>query len=125
MALLAPYGNVGLVWANCLNMAARIASSAYFIAEFQADAPKAAPKLGMDNCTLHLHTLAALALGGVVTQTSLILTGGRAGGRSLKMDLVHIGVGVAMLVLVLVAMYKRQREMLVAVGVLRGGEKAE
>ena len=40
VALLGPSGTVGLIWANCLNMALRIASSAYFIAEFQVNAPK-------------------------------------------------------------------------------------
>ena len=44
VALLGPFGTVGLIWANCLNMALRIASSAYFIAEFQVNTPK---------CNLH------------------------------------------------------------------------
>ena len=41
------------------------------------------------------------------------------------MDVAHVAVGAAMLAVVLLVVYRRQRPMLVAAGVLRGHKKAE
>ena len=91
----------------------------------QAEAPKAAPQLNLGRISLHLHTWVALAAAGAVTQASLALTGGTGAGRPFKMDVAHVAVGAAMLAVVLLVVYRRQRPMLVAAGVLRGHKKAE
>jgi len=102
LALLKPYGNIGLIWANCLNMTVRIISSAYFIREFSKDLPESVPKLDLLSISLHRDSLIAFALGFVATQLSKQAT--TLQSPSLKHDAAHIAIGAVLFISVCVYM---------------------
>ena len=120
------FGSAGLVLANVINMAMRIAYSSWFIRRFFAAAPPAAVTQQQDGVPASPRSLvhelwtrilpdaatcASCILSLLVTQLSFRLCG-IAGSHSLTRFAAHISVGVACVAMVMATIWRRERAFL-------------
>lgn len=132
-ALLLPYGSGGLVAANCVNMAMRIAYSVWFIGNFFREAPTTSSTSAPEGEATLLRQLCAGALPDAYTALALLLSLattalsyvllGIDGSHSLARFALHILVGVVCLALVAFTMWRRERTFLHALRDIAGKRK--
>lgn len=131
-AVLLPFGSGGLIAANCVNMAMRIAYSTWFIIGFftrthhqtpevstVVDAPHPPPAVAHDSDSSLVSQLVSRLLPAVATligfASSLLLTNasfialGIEGSHSLARFAIHVGVGIGCIGAIGITIYKRER----------------